>query len=686
MGRLFIAEKPSVAKAIAAELDGPQSGSDGYRSCGDDVVTWCFGHLLELASPDEYTDADIPRNKSGKKRWRVEDLPILPERWLICPKPEAKKQLRIIGQLLKRQNLHCLVNAGDPDREGQLLVDQVLEHFKTKKPVLRFWVSAQDKVSIARGLKSLKDNGQYAGWAAAARARSRADWLTGMNLSRAYTLACERSGNSILITFGRVQTPTLALVVARDRAIEQFVPIPFYAIEAHCLHSNGEFTAHWKPSEQQRGLDGEGRLLDGAIAESLCTRLTNSQGKINNYEQQRKSQPHPLAFSLADITLLGSNLYGYSAETTLKTCQALYERHKLTSYPRTDTGYLPESQHDDASAVLASLSSIDSKLQGIIQRCDPSLRSRTWNDKRVTAHHGIIPTQHAGSLAALNEPELRLFELIARRYIAQFYPLHQYLATNVSVSCKDEYFVATGKVVIEQGWRIALPGGHKDKEQLLPTMVEGDPVRCNTVQCRESKTKPPSRFSEGSLVQAMSNIHKSLSDPAQRKALRDGDGLGTSSSRANIIADLRRREYLKSEGKHLISTPFGRSMTDAFPEELTSPVLTAINERDLKAIEQGQPAFDEFMKRQADMVSLHVQSLNTSSVSIEGAPTRKSKPPRRTRTSKCVPASSDHICGACQNRLVRRESKTKGQSWWGCSNFPRCRQTYQDAKGVPDIA
>lgn len=340
--RLFIAEKPSVAKAIAGELGATGKG-DGFIECGTDKVTWCFGHMLEQADPDEYTPDDVPRGQSGKKVWRVDELPIIPESWILKPKDDAKKQLAVIGKLLKEAKE--IVNAGDPDREGQLLVDEVLEHFRNSKPVRRFWVSAQDSVSVKRGLAALKENTTYAGWADAARGRQRADWLIGMNLSRAYTLRAQRGGSRALLTVGRVQTPTLALVVARDREIEAFKAVPYHTIRAVVQHAGGSFAAAWKAKEDQAGLDSEGRLVDTAVADALVAAVKGQPGTIAAYKQEAKKQNQPLAFALSDITALASAKFGYSAEDVLNTCQALYETHKLTSYPRTDCAYLPESQH-----------------------------------------------------------------------------------------------------------------------------------------------------------------------------------------------------------------------------------------------------------------------------------------------------------------------------------------------------
>lgn len=672
--RLFIAEKPSVAKAIASEL-GQTGKGDGWIQCGSDKITWCFGHMLELAEPDEYTPDDVPRNDKGKKIWRVEELPIVPSEWILQPKDDAKAQLNTIGRLLKEATV--IVNAGDPDREGQLLVDEVLEHFGCHKPVQRFWVSAQDSVSVRRGLDALKDNATYRGWADAAKGRSRADWLIGMNLSRAYTLRAQRGGSRSLLTIGRVQTPTLNLVVMRDREIEAFKPIPYHKIAAEIRHAGGAFIAAWNPREDQAGLDAEGRLIDTAIANSLVEKVTGQAGSIVGYEQTAKKSAHPLAFALSDITLLASNKFGYSAEEVLNVCQSLYETHKLTSYPRTDCPYLPESQHADASRVLAALKVVNPELASVIDKGDVSIKSKTWNDSKITAHHGIIPTMHQGNKAALNEKERAIYDLIVRAYIAQFYPLHEFLSTGVEVLVADERFTATGKVITKNGWHDVFQAEEeedKDKEeesksQKLPPMKNGDNVTCIQAQRKDAKTRAPAPFTEGTLIRAMENIHRFVTDPQHKQLLRDGDGIGTSATRAAVISDLKRRTFLEVKGKQIRSTPLGRGMIDALPEVVKSPVLTAIFERTLKGVEEGKASLDDFIQKQVAFVTNEVTKANNGAVKVGG---------------EKAPTVSVYKCKACGKGLCKRPGKTKGSFWWGCSGYPDCKQTYPDVGGKPN--
>lgn len=679
--RLFIAEKPSVAKAIADGL-GVKSRDNGFIRAGiDTIITWCFGHMLELAEPDEYTPDDVPTNKSGKKIWRTDELPIIPESWILRPKDESKKQFNIIGNLLK--DASEVVNAGDPDREGQLLIDEVLEYHRNKLPVRRFWVSAQDMVSISRGLSSLKENHFYHGWAEAARGRQRADWLIGMNLSRAYTLRAQRGGSRVLLTVGRVQTPTLSLVVDRDRAIESFKSVPYFTVQAFLEHDNGEYSATWKAKEDQVGLDPEGRLIDSKIADQLLQTIIGKDGYIKEYKQQPKKQNHPLAFALSDITLLASNKFGYTAEEVLNACQSLYETHKLTSYPRTDCAYLPESQYADAASTLQAVLHVNPELAKIIEGADISIKSKTWNDSKITAHHGIIPTMHNGTKDALNDKERNIYYLIVLSYIAQFYPLHEYLSTSVLAHISNETFAASGKVVTINGWRDVFD--HKDEDekekdesanQKLPSMAKGDVVTCKNATRKDAKTKPPARFREGTLIRAMENVHKFITDPNHKKILREGDGIGTSATRASIISELKRRMFLEVKGKYLVSTQLGRNLVAALPEVVKNPVLTAIYERMLKAIELGNAELPTFISKQEEFIRDLVSKANAGSVKIAGG-----------GGDNATVISTLYKCMACGHGLIRRPSKKQKRSfWWGCSNYPDCKQTYSDVKGKPDYA
>jgi DNA topoisomerase III len=686
--RLFIAEKPSVARVLAAELGNVRKG-EGYLQCGNDFVTWAFGHLLEMAMPEVYNAAFA--------KWKVEDLPIVPKDWKVLPKNDegAKKQLVLIGRMLAKADE--VINAGDPDREGQLLVDEIIGSYEYRGPVKRFWVSSQDSVAIQRGLAALKDNSTFKGFADAALARGRADWLIGMNLSRAFTLSARRSGaEKTLLTVGRVQTPTLAMVVGRDRDIEAFVPVSYITISGQFKHANGEFKARWKPpqataapagadpqapqvedkpDEESSGKIPEGRLTDPELAKRILAEVKGKTGIVATCKTEEKNDPAPRPFSLGTLTFAASKRWGYGAEEILKAAQSLYEA-KLVSYPRTDCEFLPESQHADAPAVLAAMRTVFPAMAKLIDRADPSIRSRAWNDEKVTAHHGMIPTQHRGEVGRLQEIEANLYQLIARTYLAQFYPAHKYLATAVTVEVEGHTFAANGRVEVDAGWQAILKPDEPDKDeddaaQTLPAMAEGDPATCIKADKKEKKTKAPPRFTEGTLVKAMETVHKFVEDGELKKLLKEEDGIGTPATRATIISELKRRGFLEAKKKTIVSTVLGRSLVDALPEEVRSPVLTAFYEREFKAIQAGESTVEAFLLKQTQFVVEQVAVANSRATEVVGAQ-----------------MGDGPECPACGTGRLRRVEGARG-AFWSCSRWRAdkpCKATWEDKDGKPMTA
>lgn len=658
--RLFIAEKPTAARSLAA-LVGATTRADGFLHGRDVVVTWCFGHLFETAYPEFYNPAF--------KTWRIEDLPIAPERWATLPKDKTKKQLKTIGALLK--DAADVVNAGDPDNEGQLLVDEVLEHFKNRKPVKRFWASAQDDKSIRDALNSMRDNRDFEGMRDAARARQRADWLIGMNFSRAYTLQLQAQGGTGVISVGRVQTPTLAIVAARDEAIASFRSIPFHVITAQVTHAAGSFAMRWKPGVDQTGLDSERRFVDRAIADAIVAKVGGQVGTITEYSKERKRAEHPKGLSLTSLTLLASKAFGYGASEVMDICQALYETHKVTSYPRTDCEYLPASQHAAAPQVLAAIAANLPAIGGWVELADPAIRSRIWDDSKVTAHHGIVPTMQRCNASSLNERELNVYQLVARGYVAQFFPLHEYFKTTVQAVAAGETFVSTGSTVLVAGWKdlftTALDDAEEgeDLDQALPLMAEGDALAFDSLERKDRNTKPPARFTEATLQVAMENIYKYIEDAKDKKSLKDGDGIGTPATRAAIITELKRRGFLANEKRFIVSTAPGRAALDALPENIKSAALTALFQRQLKDIERGAMNLERFVSEQVRFVSDQVGA-------VRGA----------------LPAVQIHACPACQAGHMRRVArKDKSSFFWSCSEWRGgCQCTANDVGGAPDFS
>jgi len=437
--QLFIAEKPSMATAIASVL-GIQKKDKGYYQCSNNTcVTWCFGHLFEQAMPEDY----------GIKKWSLKTLPIIPDEWKIKLRddPGIKAQFKVIKSLFV--NASTLINAGDPAREGQLLVDEVLDYIGVKKNqnIKRLWLNATDERSTQKALKNLRENSEFKPLKDSALARARADWLVGINLTRAVTISARNQvGIDQVLTLGRVQTPTLRLVVDRDRAHENFKPVDYFVPTITVRHKNGDFKATWMPGEDVDCLDPNGRLLDKQYAQELIEKANGQEGEIVKSKSTLKNKPPTFPHKLSTLQKETYNKYNIPIEKTLKIAQGLYEK-KMTSYPRTDCQYLPEEQLSDAPEILSSLQDF----LNIGKDADPSIKSKVWNTKKVVEHHAIIPTGNTGQLSG---DELKIFTIIAKSYIRQFYPDMKYYAQEIIVLLANEHWQATGKIVKQKGWTV----------------------------------------------------------------------------------------------------------------------------------------------------------------------------------------------------------------------------------------
>ena len=603
--RLYIAEKPSLGKAIADVLPKPHKKEEGFiRLANGDCVSWCIGHLLELADPEHYDPVF--------KKWQIETLPILPDQWALKPKSKTRKQLTVLKKLIKQADE--LVHAGDPDREGQLLVDEVIDFAgvsqRQKASTKRCLISDLNPSAVKRALGNLKDNKSFVPLATSALARTRADWLYGINLTRAYTVQGKKVGYEGLLSVGRVQTPLLGLVVRRDLEIENFVSKPFYEVLAHVLAANGErFTARWVPSEACRPYqDEEGRVLVKGLAENVAGRITNQPATVSKHEQKRKKQAPPLPYNLSALQIDASKRFGMNAKQVLDTCQALYERHKLVTYPRSESRYLPNEHHAEAPKVIDAVANNSQDMGGFARQANPQIKSKAFNDSKVTAHHAIVPTDKKADLSKLSNYERQLYDLIARQYLAQFFPHHEYDETKVELTIGGGLFRASCKQTVLPGWKVMYPQGKKQggkgkegdeneehQATSLPPMKAGDELHCERGEVIEKHTQPPSHFTDATLLAAMTGIARFVQDPEIRKILKETDGLGTEATRAGIIELLFKRGFLQRSGKTITATEAGRGLINSLPEVATRPDLTAQWESILGQISQKQASYGTFM-------------------------------------------------------------------------------------------
>jgi len=598
MARLIIAEKPSLGKEIAAILGVAQShrGSRGptHLTCKDgSIVTWCFGHMLEIPNADFFIMGRKLKRGEKAPYWDAKSLPVIPKDWVKHEKPEAKEQLAVIKGLMKKAT--SIVNAGDPDREGQLLIDEVLEQYKWKGKTERIWLSALDEKSIRTALDNLKPNSEYVGLRDAAEARSEADWITGINGTRMGTVQNSLRG---LVVLGRVQTPVLSLVASVQRKIENFTAIPFYVPVIGVEHANGKYVGRLAASESIK-TDEKGRITDKSVADKIQRSVAEAQGKgvIKSSASKKGTESAPLPYALSALQIEASKAFGYSADEVLNIAQSLYETHKIATYPRTDCGFLPTNMLSEAPSVLAS---IKSAFPDWVGGANASLKSAAWNDSKVTAHHGIIPTGGSVNMDRLSTQESNVFKLICRNYVAQFYPKHEYESTAIVTAVNGYNFNTTGRVPTVEGWKKIIPVKARNEGAALPKTNKGDNVHIVNVSIENKKTTPPEAFTDGTLIEAMAKIYKYVDDERSAKILKGCKGIGTEATRASIIKGLFDREFLTKKGKKIYVTDRGMALYDAAPEQLKNAVMTAAWEAKIEQIETGKMSVGAFIKEITD--------------------------------------------------------------------------------------
>lgn len=611
MKSLVLAEKPSVAREIARVLKCRQK-SKGFLEGDRYVVTWALGHLVTLAEPDDYD----PRFKE----WRLEDLPMLPGKMKLKVIRQTSHQYQVVKSLMRRGDIKDLVIATDAGREGELVARWIMEMAQWKKPFYRLWISSQTDAAILEGFSRLQPGKAFNDLYDAAVCRAEADWLVGLNVTR--TLTCKFNAQ---LNAGRVQTPTLAMIVAREQEIKNFKPVDYYTVRADF----GSYYGDWRDTSG-------GRIYDQDRARAIADQVNGHPGVIKDLKTETRQEPPPLAYDLTELQRDANRRLGWSAQKTLAVLQDLYEKHKLVTYPRTDSRYISSDIVPTLTARLAGMN------QGPYQAMIKPLLGkaltpgkRLVDNSKVSDHHAIIPTEQPLNLSSLDEEEKRLYDLVARRFVAVLYPPRRYQQTTIVTVVNGHSFHSRGRVEIEPGWKsvqAVLPDRAEQEEDRLPeqslsTHRLGEKLTAQSCKISKHKTKPPGRYNEATLLTAMEHCGKWVEDEELRESIK-GSGLGTPATRAEIIEKLIHTSYIERHGKELIPTSKGKQLIDLAPEALRSPELTAQWEQRLADIAKGRAkktAFIADIRRDATNL---VEAVKNSAKTYRADNVTKSKCPQ----------------------------------------------------------
>ncbi len=609
--RVIITEKPSMGRAVAAAL-GVTTRHTGYLEGSNDIVTWCVGHLVELDEPEAYNPT--------WKQWRLADLPICPATFTYHPTEPTRDQFNIIKQLLGRADVTTIVNAADAGREGELIFDLVYTLARCRKPVERLWISSLTREAILTGFRNLQPAAAYRGLRDSARCRQQADWLVGLNATRAQTIRARQSGANGVYSLGRVQTPTLALIVARDQEIATFVSVEYYEVVATFQASAGSYHGRWGNAQGSR-------CATRAEADAITAKVQGRRGTVVKVEKQARRERPPLLYDLTSLQQAANARYAFSAAHTLSLAQALYEKTFIT-YPRTASRHLSSSVNRELRGHVeaASVGPYLPFIRTILARGNVRLTSRHVDDKKVTDHHAIIPATQRVDPAVLSPDEKRLYDLIARRFLAAFYPDAAIERTTLSTEVEGERFTTRGSVVLAPGWhevdpprrvRQATDDAAEEVEALPPVRMQ-DAVETRQADTLTKHTKAPPRHSDATLLGAMETAGKTIDDEELRLAMKDA-GLGTPATRAAIIETLLTREYVTRDKKSLVATPKGLALVQTLHSPLlTSAELTGQWEQKLARMARDEYACETFMREVREMVDALVAQIAGSAMAQPG--------------------------------------------------------------------
>lgn len=722
MTRLYIAEKPDVARAIGEALRIKYVRKDGYFLCEEDnsIITWCFGHLLQLCDPEDYD----PKYAV----WNLEDLPIYHSQWRKKPIPSSRAQLNIIGSLLSDSNLHEVVHAGDPDEEGQLLVDELLDYFKCKLPVKRLLINDNNPEVIRKALARMEDNKKYYGLSQSAEARAVCDQLYGYNLSRAYTLCGQQQGLQSILSIGRVQTPILGLIVRRDRENQSHKKSFYFDVEAGFSISGLEFFGNYEPADGD-SVDEKGRLIDEEAAQKIASACVGKPAKILAAKISQKTESPPLPYNLLKLQVDCAKLFNLKPDQVKTITQTLREKYKLITYNRSDCQYLNDEHHGDAPDILNIIKQNIPEFSENVGKANPALKSRAFNNDKVSAHHAIIPTRTRINQNILTVDEKNVYSLIARAYIAQFYPKHEYDQLGLLIDVEARKFSCNHKYMTSSGWLVLYKDLSQDDEENqdhpdLRQIKEGDTGLCAQADVKRFETKPRPLYTMQTLLHDFTRVAKYIKNDNLRNILIEKDkdkqgeegGIGTPATRDEIIRNLFDKGFIAEKGKYIVSTSIGQQLYDSVPDIAKYPDMTALWHEQQQFIVKGDLTVFSFVEKVMEFIKQEVERVKKEGLklSVKKIPCPKcGKSLRRIRKldksffwgctgykegcdaafsdkagrpvllPKKSEVSSKYFCQECRSHLVRRAGKIKGSYFWGCSRFPTCKKFYQDNNGKP---
>jgi DNA topoisomerase-3 len=652
---LVVAEKPSVARDLADALPGTFKNEETHYEGDEYVVTFAVGHLVQLVDPEVYDEK--------LKKWRMADLPIVPDEFKLAPRDaKAKKQLKAIHKLMKREDVDRIINACDAGREGELIFAYIYETAGIDKPVQRLWVSSMTKQAIREGFEKLRPGEELQPLEAAARSRSEADWLIGMNATRAATIR-GRAWVGGVVSLGRVQTPTLAMMVQREREIQAFTPEPYRLVRAR-----------FDPRYEGMWFEGDETRIFGDLsrAEQIVEKVMGKDGTVEKMEQKEQSERPPLLYDLTSLQRDANRRFGFSARRTLQAAQSLYEDKKAITYPRTSSRYLSGDMVPLLKPTAETLVPIGefAAAARYVLALDQLPLQRVVNDARVSDHHAIIPTDVEHDVSRFSPDERRVFDLVARRFLAVFHPSARYQRTEVVTLVEEERFRTRGKITLEPGWRgvygleseVDKQAGRSDEENdesaELPKLEQGQTVKCVNAELEDKQTKPPPRYTEATLLSAMETAGKRIDDEELREAMKES-GLGTPATRAETIEVLIRREYIERAGKELQPTPKGLQVITMLEEHpLTSAELTGDWEKRLSDIEHGSGDRRDFIKGIVDLTTQTVEQI--------AALDKEKLRPERVELGPCP------RCGAETGEIIKENSRAYGCTSWKSREEPGC--------------